>query len=80
MFSVFAGKACLFTVLKTHTLEGLVCSRKARITRKQRYGEREAWIGERIGATGRVRSEPIARKHVREEARIVRKRRGTHNQ
>ena len=39
-----------------------------------------AWIGERIGAMSRVRSEPIARKHVREEARIVRKRRGTHNQ
>ena len=36
-----------------------------------RYGEREAWIRERIGATGRVRSEPIARKHVREAARIV---------
>ena len=29
-----------------------------------RYGEREAWIRERIGATGRVRSEPIARKQV----------------
>ena len=50
------------------------------IARKRRYGEREAWIRERIGATCRVRSEPIARKHVREEARIVRKRRGTHNQ
>ena len=36
-----------------------------------RYGEREAWVRERIGATGRVRSEPIARKHVREAARIV---------
>ena len=40
----------------------------------ERYGEREAWIRERIGATGRVRSEPIARKHVREEARIVSRR------
>ena len=48
-------------------------SSAVRIDREEagRYGEREAWIRERIGATGRVRSEPIARKHVREAARIV---------
>ena len=45
-------------------LRGLDCSRKARITRKRRYGEREAWMRERIGATWRVRSEPIVRKQV----------------
>ena len=48
-------------------------SSAVRIDREEagRYGEREAWIKERIGASRRVRSEPIARKHVREAARIV---------
>ena len=53
-------------------------SSAVRIDREEagRYGEREAWIRERIGATGRVRSEPIARKHVREAARIVEEAKG----
>ena len=41
-------------------------SSAVRIDREEagRYGEREAWIRERIGATWRVRSEPIVRKQV----------------